>query len=241
MVWIHGGPTSQFDEQFRRHQQVHFFAQRGYVVLMPNIRGSSGYGLAFEDLNNGCWGHCDLEDVLAGVDYLKGRPDVDPDRIGVTGTSYGGIMTMAAVAFAPDVFQAAISLSGYGDMTEFHSTVHELQHIKLVEYELGPYPENRETYRNSSSILKAHQVTTPTFVIQGEGVAAGWRMREDQPQAALNFARKLDQHYKIVRYKAYPNEGYYVYGRQNTIDKLHDMLDFFEEFLTTDIHYPTTE
>ncbi len=241
VVWIHGGPTSQFDEQFRRHQQVHFFAQRGYVVLMPNIRGSSGYGLAFEDLNNGCWGHCDLEDVLAGVDYLKGRADVDRDRIGVTGTSYGGIMTMAAVAFAPDVFQAAISLSGYGDMTEFHSTVHELQHIKLVEYELGPYPENRETYLNSSSILKAHQVTTPTFVIQGEGAAAGWRMREDQPQAALNFARKLDQHYKIVRYKAYPGEGYYVYGRQNTIDKLHDMLDFFEEFLVTDIRYPTGE
>ena len=241
VVWIHGGPTSQFDDQFRRHQQVHFFAQRGYVVLMPNIRGSSGYGLAFEDLNNGCWGHCDLEDVLAGVDYLKGRSDVDPDRIGVTGTSYGGIMTMAAVAFAPDVFQAAISLSGYGDMTEFHATVHELQHIKLVEYELGPYPENRETYLNSSSILKAHEVTTPTFVIQGEGVAAGWRMREDQPQAALNFARKLDQHYKIVRYKAYPGEGYYVYGRDNTIQKLHDMLDFFEEFLVTDIGYPAGE
>ena len=143
VIWIHGGPTSQFDDQFRRHQQVHFFAQRGYVVLMPNIRGSSGYGLEFEDLNNGCWGHCDLEDVLAGVDYLKSLPDVDPDRIGVTGTSYGGIMTMAAVAFAPGVFQAAISLSGYGDMTDMFTKVHELQHIKLLEYELGPYPENR--------------------------------------------------------------------------------------------------
>ena len=241
LLWIHGGPTSQFDNQFRRHQQVHFFAQRGYVVLMPNIRGSSGYGLAFEDLNNGCWGHCDLEDVLAGVDYLKGRSDVDRDRIGITGTSYGGIMTMAAVAFAPGVFQAAISLSGYGDMTEFHTTVQELQHIKLLEYELGPYPENRETYRNSSAILKAHQVTTPTFVIQGEGVAAGWRIREGQPQAALNFARKLDQYYKIVRYQAYPDEGYYVYGRENTIRKLHDMLNFFEEFLTTDIRYPAGE
>ena len=231
VMWIHGGPTSQFDDQFRRHQQVHFFAQRGYVVLMPNIRGSSGYGLEFEDLNNGCWGHCDLEDVLAGVDYLKTLPDVDPDRIAVTGTSYGGIMTMDAVAFAPGVFQAAISLSGYGDMTDFHTRVQELQHIKLLEYELGPYPENRDVYLNSSAILRAHQVTTPTFVIQGEGVAADWRLREGQPQAALDFARKLDQHYKIVRYKAYPGEGYYVYGRDNTIQKLQDMLDFFEEFL----------
>ena len=202
---------------------------------MPNIRGSSGYGLEFEDLNNGCWGHCDLEDVLAGVDYLKTLPDVDPDRIAVTGTSYGGIMTMDAVAFAPGVFQAAIALSGYGDMTDFHTKVHELQHIKLLEYELGPYPENRDVYLNSSAILKAHEVTTPTFVIQGEGVAADWRLREDQPQASLDFARKLDQHYKIVRYKAYPGEGYYVYGRDNTIQKLHDMLDFFEEFLVTEI------
>ena len=235
VMWIHGGPTSQFDDQFRRHQQVHFFAQRGYVVLMPNIRGSSGYGLEFEDLNNACWGHCDLEDVLAGVDFLKTLPDVDPDRIAVTGTSYGGIMTMDAVAFAPGVFQAAISLSGYGDMTDFHTKVQELQHIKLLEYEFGPYPENRDVYLNSSAILKAHDVTTPTFVIQGEGVAADWRIREGHPQAALDFARKLDQYYKIVRYKAYPGEGYYVYGRDNTIQKLHDMLDFFEEFLVTEI------
>jgi len=238
VMWIHGGPTSQFDDQFRRHQQVHYFAQRGYAVLLPNIRGSSGYGLEFEDMNNECWGHCDLEDVVAGAEYLKTLPFVDADKIGVTGTSYGGIMTMSAVAFAPGVFQAAISLSGYGDMTDFHKTVQELQHIKLLEYELGPYPENEAVYLKSSPIFKVHQVTTPTFVIQGEGVAAGWRITEGQPQAALNFARMLDQQYKIVRYKAYAGEGYYVYGRQNTIDKLHDMEDFLEEFLRTDIGYP---
>jgi len=238
VMWIHGGPTSQFDDQFRRHQQAHYFAQRGYALLLPNIRGSSGYGLKFEDLNNGCWGHCDLADVLAGVDYLKSLSFVDIDKIGVTGTSYGGIMTMSAVAFAPGVFQAAISLSGYGDMTDFHSSVHELQHIKLVEYELGPYPENEEVYLKSSPILKAHQVTTPTFVIQGEGVAADWRLPERKPHSALEFAHKLDQQYKIVRYKVYPNEGYYVNGRQNTIDKLHDMENFFDEFLRTDIRQP---
>ena len=238
VMWIHGGPTSQFDDQFRRHQQVHYFAQRGYALLLPNIRGSSGYGLEFEDMNNECWGHCDLEDVVAGAEYLKSLSFVDPDKIGVTGTSYGGMMTMYSVAFAPGVFQAAISLSGYGNMTDFHTKVHELQHIKLIEYELGPYPENMDVYLNSSPIFSVDQVTTPTFVIQGEGVTADWRLREGEPHAALDFARALDRQYKIVRYKSYPGEGYYVYGRQNTIDKLHDMEAFFEEFLRTDIEYP---
>ena len=65
VLWIHGGPTSQFSDTFQQH--VQFFVQRGYVLLLPNIRGSSGYGREFEEANNGCWGHCDLEDVLAGV------------------------------------------------------------------------------------------------------------------------------------------------------------------------------
>ena len=94
ILWIHGGPTSQFNDTFQQH--VQFFAQRGYAVLLPNIRGSSGYGKEFADANNGCWGHCDLEDVVAGVDYLKTLPEVDPDRIGLTGNSYGGVMSMYA-------------------------------------------------------------------------------------------------------------------------------------------------
>ncbi|MDE0475951.1 MAG: prolyl oligopeptidase family serine peptidase, partial [Gammaproteobacteria bacterium] len=110
ILWIHGGPTSQFNDTFQQH--VQFFAQRGYAVLLPNIRGSSGYGKDFADANNGCWGHCDLEDVLAGADFLKAQPGVDPDRIGLTGTSYGGIMGMYAAAFAPDAFRAIIPGSG---------------------------------------------------------------------------------------------------------------------------------
>ena len=79
VMWIHGGPTSQFHDTFQQH--VQFFVQRGYVVFLPNIRGSSGYGKDFADANNGCWGHCDLEDVVAGADYLRALPEVDPERI----------------------------------------------------------------------------------------------------------------------------------------------------------------
>jgi dipeptidyl aminopeptidase/acylaminoacyl peptidase len=232
VLWIHGGPTSQFDDGFGRHRQVQFFVQRGYVVLLPNVRGSSGYGKAFEDANNNCWGRCDMEDVRAGVDYLKTLPYVNADKMGITGTSYGGIMSMAAISFTQGLFQAAIPISGYGDMSDFHIEVPELQHIQLLNYELGPYPENKEVYDRHSSILYVQDATTPALILHGEGSKVPWRPGQKSPEmASLNFARALDRYYKIFRYKSYPGETYYVYGRQNTKQKLQDMLEFFDQFL----------
>jgi dipeptidyl aminopeptidase/acylaminoacyl peptidase len=157
---------------------------------------------------------------------------VNPHRMGIHGTSYGGIMSMAAVAFAPGVFQASIPASGYGDMTDFHTEVPELQHIKLLEYELGPYPENEEVYRRSSPIHAVKNVTTPTFIIHGEGAKTAWRPGQRNPEmASLNFARALDQNYKSFRYKAYPGETYYINGRENRRQMLQDMLAFFDQHL----------
>jgi dipeptidyl aminopeptidase/acylaminoacyl peptidase len=236
VMWVHGGPTSQFSDGFGRHHQVHYFAQQGYAVLMPNVRGSSGYGKAFEDANNDCWGRCDLEDVRAGVDWFTARSEVDDAKRGITGTSYGGILSMAAVAFAPGLFQAAIPISGYGNMADFHRTVPELQHIKLLDYELGTYPENEDVYRRHSPIHYVEDVTTPTFLIHGEGRRVPWRPEQQDPEmASLDFARALDQQYKIFRYKAFPGESYYVYGRDNTIQKLLDMNAFFGQFLRDNV------
>ena len=72
ILLIHGGPTASFNDTYQAEAQ--YFAMRGYAVLLPNIRGSSGYGRQFEDANNGCWGRCDLKDVVAGVDFLKRQP-----------------------------------------------------------------------------------------------------------------------------------------------------------------------
>lgn len=236
IVWAHGGPTSQFSDGFGRHHQAHYFAQQGYAVLMPNVRGSSGYGKAFEDANNGCWGRCDLEDVRAGVEWLTARGEVDGMKRGITGTSYGGILSMAAVAFAPELFQAAIPISGYGNMADFHLTVPELQHIKLLDYELGAYPENAAVYRRHSPIHYVEDVRTPTFLIHGQGQRVPWRPGQQNPgMASLDFARALDQHYKLFRYKAFPSESYYVTGREHTIEKLRDMNTFFNQFLRDNV------
>lgn len=222
VMWIHGGPTSQFNDTFQQH--VQFFAQRGYAVLLPNIRGSSGYGKDFADANNNCWGRCDLEDVIAGVEYLKTLPEVDPDRMGLTGTSYGGVMSMYAAAFAPDVFRAIIPGSGYADWLHFYRGENELRHIKLLEHELGPFAASQDIWRNSSAIYEVDKVSTPIFMVHGEGRYPG----SDQSEI---FARALENHYKPFEYTTYPNENYYVRGKANRHRMLLDMLDFFGRFL----------
>ncbi len=227
IMLVHGGPTGQFRDNFQIQPQ--FFASRGYAVLAPNVRGSSGYGKAFEDANNRDWGHGDLRDVVAGVEWIKRQPYVNPDKIGITGISYGGMLTMYAIAHAPGVFQAAISGSGYGDVREFHTKVLVHQHAQLLSYELGKWPSTPEVdsiYRRSSSILKAKDVTTPTMFIHGYGLN-----RYDKHLPALTFAEELSRFNKVVRYKKYPNETYYVYGKENVKQVLTDMLAFFDQFL----------
>ncbi len=229
IMWIHGGPTGQWIDSYQ--PQVQYFAQRGYAILLPNIRGSSGYGRAFEDANNGCWGHCDLKDVLAGVDYLKQQPYVNAQEMGIHGVSYGGIMTMTAIAFAPNVFQAAIAESGYGDWVRFPEFNNELVHNQLLAFEFGAFPESAAVYRRNSAIYSVGQITTPVFVVHGEGATSTWRQAQLPVPASLDFARALDAHYKVFRYKSYPGETYYITSPENIRVKLGDMLAFFDQYL----------
>ena len=236
ILYIHGGPTGQFSDQYL--PQAQFLARMGYFVLAPNIRGSSGYGKAFEDANNPCWTICDLPDVLAGVEYLKHLAAVDTAKIGITGNSYGGIMTMGAIARAPGVFQAAVPQSGYADWVSFQNYNTELQHAKLNAYEWGPYPDSAAVYRRNSSLGLAHQVTTPTFVVQGEGVTPAWRPGVYPIPASLEFVHALDRYNKVVKYKVYPGESYYVTSREGSRQVLLDMLEWFDRYLRGGIAPP---
>ena len=226
VLWIHGGPTSQWHDSF--HNDVQFFVQQGFVILMPNIRGSSGYGKPFEQLNDACWGHCDLEDVVAGVEYLKTLSYLDPENIGIYGSSYGGIMSMAAPAFAPGVFQAAIPHGGYGDWIDFHHGHNELRHIKLLEYEFGTFNENEATWRRSSPIYAVQDITTPMFLVHGAG-------RYPTYSQTYDFARALQRHQKTFRYNVYSGENYYVSGRENRRQLWLDMLAFLNQHLKDNV------
>ena len=220
IIWIHGGPTGQFEEMFQQQNStsqpdVQFFVQHGYVILQPNIRGSSGYGKSFEKANSQCWGKCDLDDVLAGVDYLKTLPFVDGGKMAITGQSYGGMMTMAAVVNAPDAFQAAIAEGGVIDWTRGG---------KDFDYELGPLPENYELRRNLSPINHVEKIKTPLFVICGDGrgkIAADFQA----------FKEQLEKGNKTFQFTAYPNDSHYVHRWENRRQMFYDKLVFFDKYL----------
>ena len=221
LMFIHGGPTNQFIDDFQPY--VQYFVQRGYAVLLPNVRGSSGYGKAFEELNDRDWGGGDLRDTIAGAEFLQGLEYVDPQAIGITGTSYGGILSMCAVTFAPGVFQAAVPMSGYSDWPTLRHQL-ELRHIKLLEHEFGTFEESEDVWYRCSPFYKVKDANTPTFVLHGEG-------REDWPETSRDFAVEMMRHYKTVQYKVYPNDGFYVGTLTNVRQMLSDTADFFDRYL----------
>ena len=224
LMWIHGGPTSQFSDTLQ--PWVQFFAQRGYAVLLPNIRGSSGYGKEFEGLNDRDWGHDDLKDVLAGVEFLKSLGTVDVDRLGIHGTSYGGCMSMSAIAWAPGVFKAAIPHAGYGEW-ESMVTEQELRHVQLLRYEFGQYPEAADVYRRCSPFHDIAAIETPTFIVHGRG-------RLPKSDASRQFAEEMRRLYKPVRYTVYEDECYYVQSTDGVERMLNDMLTFLDGHLKGD-------
>lgn len=221
VLHIHGGPTSQFSDALDPLAQ--FLLSRGYAVLLPNIRGSSGYGKAFEDANNGDWGHGDLGDAIAGANWLRAQSWIDGAHIGITGTSYGGCLSMAAVCNAPGQFQAAAPHAGYADWVHVMGE-QERRHLQLMRYEFGPFEENRGVYEYCSPIFNARNAETPVLVLHGEGELP----RSDNSR---RFVEALQREYKTVQYNVYPGECYYVRTRANLRQMYLDMATFFDRYL----------
>ena len=221
IVWVHGGPSSQFEDGWRRHADAHYFIKHGYAVLAPNIRGSSGFGWEHEEANNGCWARCDLDDVVAGARYLGTLPDIDGDRVAVTGVSYGAYLSFAASTFAPDAFRAAVPLrEGYANRIQLVERESALANINMYQYELGLLAENRETFRRASPTLFAQDVGMPMLIIAGEG--------DVQMRA---FATEVARYYKPVTYERYDD----VAGRAARLEWMPRMLAFLDRHVKGDV------
>ncbi|MEK7862982.1 MAG: alpha/beta fold hydrolase, partial [Chloroflexota bacterium] len=158
VMYIHGGPTGQHLRQWDRAAQ--WFAHNGYVVLAPNIRGSTGYGREFQESNRGDWGGEDLEDVTGGVEWLAKEGVADRRRIGAYGGSYGGFMTLMALMLAPDLWAAGVSVVGVVSWKTLYDTTRgDLK--DYLERELGDPAKAADLYRDRSPLTHVSKITAP--------------------------------------------------------------------------------
>ena len=164
LLYIHGGPQGQWDYRFDAEAQM--LAARGYVVVMPNPRGSWGYGQDFADAIFQGWGGVDYTDVMAGIDFAIAEGWVDEDRLAVYGWSYGGILTNHVIT-KTSRFKAAIT--GASETLYIANYGHD-QYQRWWEEEFGPpwLPENSEKLDRISPFYSLDKVTTPTLIVGGE-------------------------------------------------------------------------
>ena len=165
---VHGGPAGVFSQSFTGSPSIYMiqtFAQKGYAVLRPNPRGSTGYGKEFRYANVQDWGYGDMDDLMAGVDRVIDMGVADPDRLLLMGWSYGGYMTSFAVT-RTDRFKAASMGAGLPNLISMTTTT-DIQDY-LVGHMDVEFWEDYDIYERHSAIYRIGNVTTPTQVIHGE-------------------------------------------------------------------------
>lgn len=169
VVKIHGGPSGVFVENFQASSSssdAQRYAADGYVVLMPNPRGSSGYGEAGLQAVVGDWGGLDFQDIMTGVDELVDRGVSHPDSLGVMGWSYGGFMTAWTVT-QTSRFQAAVAGAAITENISMWGT-QDIQHVFEAYFGAGPYePGMMEVYQKSNPLAFIENATTPTMILHG--------------------------------------------------------------------------
>lgn len=164
LVSVHGGPTGQFFRGFDPYAQ--FLADNGYMVIEPNVRGSTGYGVEFRDRNREDWGGGDLDDVASAATYLKTLPEVDGNRIGVWGGSYGGYMTFMAMTKKPNLWKAGVAWVGITDLKKLYDA--SMEHFKYyLRLQMGDPETNAALWADRSAVNFAHQMTGKLLIIHG--------------------------------------------------------------------------
>ena len=163
-VICHGGPTSHSDPHLDIETQ--FFTTRGIGVVDVNYRGSTGYGRAYRRLLNGRWGEIDWRDCVDAARHLAEQGEADHARTWVEGGSAGGYVVFCALVFDPTAFAAGVSYFGVADAEALALETHKFE-SRYLDSMIGPYPEERELYRQRSPVHFAEQLERPMLLLQG--------------------------------------------------------------------------
>jgi len=219
IVYIHGGPTAQTLNSFNRF--VQYAVNQGYMVLAPNYRGSTGYGKEFQQANLFDMGGGDLQDVLAGVDWIKQTSHLDAKKIAVMGGSYGGYLSMMSVTKAPEVWAAGVPIVPFVNwFTEIENEDPVLQQSDLAT--MGDVVKNKALYEERSPINFIDHIKAPLLLLAG---GHDPRCPKSETQQVVDAIKKRGG---TVDYKIYENEGHGFARVENQIDAYKRVADFLE-------------
>lgn len=225
LVMVHGGPGGQ--SRIGYSAMIQHLVNHGYAVYAANNRGSSGYGKTFFHMDDRHHGEADLNDIVAAGDYLRSLDWVRDDQVGVIGGSYGGFMTVAALAFHPDAFEVGIDIFG---VTNWERTLASIppwwESFREALYdEMGDPATDAERHRAISPLFHAETITKPLMVIQGANDPRVLQVESDEMVAAVR-ANGVP-----VEYVLFPDEGHGFRGRDNRITASEAYLSFLDTYL----------
>ncbi len=227
VMFIHGGPWGRDTWGYNSYAQ--FWANRGYAVLQPNFRASTGYGKAFLNAGNGEWGEKMQDDITAGAQYLIDEGIADSARIGIMGGSYGGYATLAGLAFTPDVYAAGVDIVGPSNLiTLLNSIPPYWASFRKQMFERMADPETdegRAWLEERSPLNSATDITKPLLVVQGANDPRVKQAESDQIVVAL---RDLG---RPVEYIVAPDEGHGFRRPENNMAMIAASEKFFAEYL----------
>ena len=219
VVLAHGGPTGNWSDSVEVWGQL--LVARGFAVFYPNVRGSTGYGEKFTELNKGDWGGGDFKDVMAGVDDLIAKGIADPGSLGIGGWSYGGYMAEWAITQTTR-FNAAVTGAGMSDLISEYGTE---KNPEYDEWFWGVPYEKPEGFLNGSAFLYVKNAKTPTLILQGVSDVV------DPPGQSLELYRGLKRYNVPTEYVLYPREPHGFQEAKHRVDVQNRVIAWFMLYL----------
>ena len=224
IVEVHGGPAAAVVPRWGAGGGLSpaAFSALGYFVLQPNPRGSYGQGEAFTQANRKDFGYGDLRDILAGVDTVLAKYPVDPNRVGLTGWSYGGFMTMFAVT-QTNRFKAAVAGAGISDWLSYYGE-NSIDQWMIPYFGASVY-DDPQVYAKSSAITFIKQTRTPTLSVVGD------RDGECPAPQSFEFWHALRDLHVPAQLVVYPNEGHGFVDPAHRRDVIERAIDWFARYM----------
>jgi len=226
LVWVHGGPGGQSTQSFR--PLIQYLTNHGYAVLAVNNRGSSGYGKTFYKMDDQNHGEGDLQDCVEGKNWLASQAEIDGDKIGIIGGSYGGYMTMAALTYKPEEFDVGVNIYG---VTNWVRTLKNIppwwESFKDALYlELGnPHTADSVRLKRISPLFHTDKVTKPLMVLQGAKDPRVLQIESDEIVAGVK------KNGVPVEYVLFEDEGHGFVKKENQIEANSRILKFLDTYL----------